>query len=471
MTDRPRHLTPVPDDDPPGPPNDLAAERALLGAMLLSRTAIDDALEHVTGPEFHRPAHEIIWDAVTTLHLAGEPADPVTVGDHLTTTGQLTRAGGRAYLHDLVAAVPTTSNAAYYADIIAELAARRRLITIGSQIQQLGYTQNGADVTQLWDAAAHHIETGARYLPTQPHQDVPGLGIDDFLAGDDPEYDWLIPGLLERQDRLIITAGEGKGKSTLCRQLGIQTAAGIHPFTGERITPIKTLILDLENSRRQSRRKLRPLRVQAGKELDGTRLVIECRTGGIDLTTADDRAWLRTLVNHHRPDLLITGPIYKMASGDTDKEKDSKPVALALDALRDEFDMAVILEAHTRKAESNDPRKRPKEPFGWSGWMRWPEFGLHLSDDGELTHWRGARDERSWPHALTRGGTWPWTPAMSLAARNWITVRQAIRAAGRKLTVREIEDATGISKSLVGRILQDHSGELATLYYELEMEA
>ena len=41
--------------------------------------------------------------------------------------------------------------------------------------------------------------------------------------------------------------------------------------------------------------------------------------------------------------------------------------------------------------------------------MRWPEFGIHISDAGQLTHWRGQRDQRAWPRTLIRGGRWPWT--------------------------------------------------------------
>lgn len=97
MTDTapPRHLAiaPPPDDDgPPAPPSDIAAERAVLGAMLTTRAAIDTVADLVTGPEFYRPAHELIYDAILHLHLSGEPADPITVADELTRTKDITRA-------------------------------------------------------------------------------------------------------------------------------------------------------------------------------------------------------------------------------------------------------------------------------------------------------------------------------------------------------------------------------------------
>lgn len=166
MTDRPRdrHLAPVPipDDDPDGghqqPPQDLAAERATLGGMLLSRHVIDDCLDTVTGPEFHRPAHELIFDAIAALHFSGDIADPVTVADHLTRTGNLTRAGGAAYLHELTAATPVAESASHYARIVAERAAQRRLVEAGTRIVQLGYAPTGGNITDLYQAATTELE-------------------------------------------------------------------------------------------------------------------------------------------------------------------------------------------------------------------------------------------------------------------------------------------------------------------------
>jgi hypothetical protein len=163
------------------------------------------------------------------------------------------------------------------------------------------------------------------------------------------------------------------------------------------MTPVTVLHIDVENTRRQSRRRYRPLRIQAGGKLEPERLRIELRTAGLDLTTETDRDWLLDTARHVRPDLLLIGPIYKLANGDPTEEKSAKPVAMALDAVRAEIDCAVILEAHAAKAPTGT-KKRPHEPYGWSGWLRWPEVGLWLDKDGSLSPWRGAREERSWPH-------------------------------------------------------------------------
>src|SRR3954464_4860322 len=81
------------------PPHNLDAEESLLGAMLLSRDAIVAATEVGLGAgEFYKPAHGHVFDAITTLYGAGEPADPVTVAEELRRAGLLDAIGGPAVL-------------------------------------------------------------------------------------------------------------------------------------------------------------------------------------------------------------------------------------------------------------------------------------------------------------------------------------------------------------------------------------
>lgn len=234
------------------------------------------------------------------------------------------------------------------------------------------------------------------------------LTLDEFLALPEPEYDWIIPGLFERMDRLILTGEEGHGKSTLLRQIAVTSSAGLHPFSLERIEPVCTLMVDLENSFRQVRREMAELRPFIDS---GSGLSIEIRPGGIDLTNKDDEKWLEAKIAVAQPALLVIGPLYKLHDGEPNEERPAKRVATILDRLRAEYGPAIIMEAHTPHAAQGSVR--PKRPYGASLWKRWPEFGLHIDKYGKLTHWRPGRDERDWPAGLERGGTWPWQPSKS----------------------------------------------------------
>jgi replicative DNA helicase len=138
------------------PPHDLAAEQCVLGGMLMSKDAISDVMEVISPQDHYRPAHQLVHEAILELYGRGEPADPVTVSDLLAKRGELARVGGGAYLHTLLASVPTAANAGYYARIVRERAILRRLVEAGTRIVQLGYTGDG-DADELVDRAEAEI--------------------------------------------------------------------------------------------------------------------------------------------------------------------------------------------------------------------------------------------------------------------------------------------------------------------------
>jgi replicative DNA helicase len=165
----------LPDTGGPGslvrtPPQDLAAEQSVLGGMLLSKDAIADVVEVLRGPDFYRPAHELVYEAILDLYGRGEPADAVTVAAELVKRGEMGRVGGAPYLHNLLQSVPTAANAGYYARIVRETAILRRLIEAGTKIVQLGYAGDG-DADDILDAAQAEVygvtdrRTSDDYLP------------------------------------------------------------------------------------------------------------------------------------------------------------------------------------------------------------------------------------------------------------------------------------------------------------------
>ena len=120
-------------------PHDLGAEESLLGAMLLSRDAIVEAVQICSSDDFYKPAHGHVFDAVTSLYAQGEPADPITVADELRRAGLVDAIGGPAVLISLQANCPAIGNAPRYARIVEEHALLRRLIGVASEIAELGY--------------------------------------------------------------------------------------------------------------------------------------------------------------------------------------------------------------------------------------------------------------------------------------------------------------------------------------------
>ena len=210
------------------PPQDMAAEQSVLGGMMLSKDAIADVVEIVRGPDFYRPAHEIIYDAVVDLYGRGEPADVVTISDHLTKRQELQRIGGPAYLHNLAQSVPTAANASFYAEIVRERAILRRLVEAGTKIVQLGHGADGeVDAivneaqSEIYNVAenrqsADYVSLGEVLVPTIDEIET-NASHDGGLTGIPTgfrELDELTHGFSGGQ-MIIVAARPAMGKSTL----------------------------------------------------------------------------------------------------------------------------------------------------------------------------------------------------------------------------------------------------------------
>lgn len=225
------------------PPQDLDAEMATLGGMLLSKEAVTDVIEVLRGPEFYKPAHEEIFDAIVEVYNRSEPADALIVGDELAKRGQLERVGGAPYLASLMAAVPTAANAAYYARIVREKALMRGLVQAGTRITQLGYSTDAGDIAELVTLAEAEVYSVAHtegekedYIAVGELLNEANLEIEAGQSRENGamtgvptgfvELDELTGGLHPGQ-MIIVAARPAMGKSTLavdfCRSASIHS--------------------------------------------------------------------------------------------------------------------------------------------------------------------------------------------------------------------------------------------------------
>jgi replicative DNA helicase len=221
------------------PPQDMAAEQSVLGAMLISKDAIADVTETIRGVDFYRPSHETIFDAVIDLYGRGEPVDMVTVAAELQRRGELQRIGGAPYLHTLSANVPIAANAGYYAEIVREKAILRRLVDAGTKIVQIGYAGEGQvdDIVDEAQAEVYKITDKRSSEDYAPLSDIMDGVLDEIEAISNREaglygvptgfadLDDLTNGLHAGQ-MIIVAARPAMGKSTLA--LDLCRAASIH---------------------------------------------------------------------------------------------------------------------------------------------------------------------------------------------------------------------------------------------------
>lgn len=240
-------MTAVEEQAVQGPPQNLAAEQSLLGAMLLSRDAITEVVEGLRIQDFYRPAHRTVYEAILELFNSGAPVDPVTVLDKLTKSGELMKVGGAPYLHTLFANVPTVGSAGYYAQIVTRLAVLRRLVEAGVRIQQLGYgaaeeSTEAEEIAQVVDLAHAALDQVSHSITSTGPVEVDTLltGVmEDLEAYADPSLTPPgMPILLAELGRIIARLDPGSmtvlagrpatGKSTLATNLAVLAAkAGV----------------------------------------------------------------------------------------------------------------------------------------------------------------------------------------------------------------------------------------------------
>lgn len=388
-------------------PDITVCERGLVGAVLLRPNLAGEAAGQVAVSDLSDPRTRTVYDAILSLWRRGVEPNQYTVTDELRATEQLLDLP-TGYLTTLQAEVPSP-NLDSYVRVILDAALRRRLALTGRTIATIAVDPT-IEAGDTLDQAKELL--GSIAVPLSIPSEM--VDVDMFCAGED-RFDWLIPNIIERGDRILVVAAEAAGKSFLLRQIAVCSAFGIHPFSSRFGNPVRVAMLDFENPPSLVRRKLRPILHKAKKMAplaDATMMSVVCKPGGIDVSKRIDAAWLAAQLTAVQPDLVVAGPLYKMFRADDKWEQGAHAVTTVLDDLRTRLGFALVLETH---APQQFGGQRHLRPIGSSLWLRWPEFVLTFAPTDKdphtvrLTVSKG-RDERPWPVWLKRGGEWPWTP-------------------------------------------------------------
>ena len=364
-------------------PHDDVAEQSVLGGMLLSKDAIADVVESLRASDFYKPAHETIYEAILSLYGHGGPTDAITVSDELKKRGELTRVGGAAYLHTLIASVPTAANAQYYAEIVKEHAIMRRLIEAGTKIAQLGYA-NETEVDTLVDQAQAEIyavtdgnakedyvsfsealEATMREIDANSNRPDGVYGVPtDFI-----ELDELTGGLHGGQ-MIVIAARPGVGKSTLA--LDIARSAAIHHhmatvfFSLEMSrTELAMRVLSAEGKISMGRLKKGDLDTEGWTNLATLQGRIDSAPLFIDdspnMTLMEIRAKCRRLKQRNDLKLVVLDYLQLMSSGKKveSRQQEVSEFSRSLKLLAKELDVPLIALSQLNRGSEQRTDKRP----------------------------------------------------------------------------------------------------------------
>ena len=219
------------------PPQNIDAEKSLLGAVLIDEETLADITEHVTLRDFYEKRHSMIYDAMMRLYEKRKPVDLLTLTDELKRKKELEEVGGSAYLTELTNYVPTSAHAESYAEIVAQKAVRRRLIKASGEISEMGFDEESTTQELLQQAEAELFAVSDQSLK-QDLVSIETILTDSFdrmeelhrnkgqLRGVRTGYrdlDNMTAGL-QRSDLIILAARPAMGKTTLVTNLAYNVA-------------------------------------------------------------------------------------------------------------------------------------------------------------------------------------------------------------------------------------------------------
>lgn len=219
------------------PPQNVDAEKSLLGAVLIDEETLADISEHVTVKDFYDKRHSAIFGAMMRLYEKHRPVDLLTLTEELKRKKEIELVGGSAYLTELTNYVPTAAHAEAYAELVAQKAVRRRLIKASGEISELGYDEDTTTQELLEKAEAELFSVSDQSLK-QDLASLESILTESFdrmeelhrnkgtLRGIRTGYrdlDNMTAGL-QRSDLIVLAARPAMGKTTLVTNLAYNVA-------------------------------------------------------------------------------------------------------------------------------------------------------------------------------------------------------------------------------------------------------
>ncbi len=366
------------------PPQDLDAEQSLLGAMMLSESAVDIATEIVRPNDFYRESHAVVFSAVQSLYGKNSPIDQITVSDELATLGKLDDVGGTPFIYSLADAIPAVANVRRYAEIVHDLAVIRRLIAAGMEIAQLGYERHGS-ASELVDRAESIVFDVAQDRSQDGLTPIKGLLVEEFArieklaeTGSDvtgvpsglKSLDRLLSGF-QPSNLLILAARPGMGKTSLA--LGFARYVGVE-------ANLPVAVFSLEMSRHEVTQRLmcaealvdsQNLRTGKMRQEDWGRLVAACDrlsrapiyiddTAGVNVMEIRSKA--RRLKSQEKGLSLIIVDYLQLMQGATASEsrvQEISHISRSLKLLARDLDTPVMALSQLSRAVESRQDKRP----------------------------------------------------------------------------------------------------------------
>jgi len=366
------------------PPQNISAEQAAIGSMLLQEDAILHVVELLKPEDFYRKSHEIIFRSIGRLFEKGNGVDLVTLAEELKRKDLLEKIGGVTYLTNLINSVPTAANIEYYVKTIEEKSILRNLINNATKIISMGYEEK-EDAKFLLDKAEHLMfevsqrNLGQAFVPIKEilqdsfekiedlyHRDEYITGIPSGFA----EFDDITTGF--QPSELIIIAGRpGMGKTAFCMNIAQNAAISKN-------TPVAIFSLEMSKSQLVQRMLCSEARVDAhnlrkGRLAESDWPTLSMAAGRLSsapifiddsagVTSLEIKAKARRLKAQHNLGLIIIDYMQLMqnSSRAENRQQEISEISRSLKSLARELNVPVIAASQLSRAVEQRNERRPR---------------------------------------------------------------------------------------------------------------
>ena len=362
------------------PPCDLAAERALLGAILYEGPAVlRQVAASLPDTAWFLERHRLIYRAALTLDAAGHPIDTVSLAASLRAQGVPDTPDLTLLWSELLAEAIVPAYALRYAAIIAEAAQRRDFLQLAARLMH-GAT-NGSTASDLtaWTSAVleQHATAQARQRPGEAPTELTAL-----LAYTFPLQPAIIGrGLLPQGGLLVLGGGPKIGKSLLLDNLCLQRAYG-RPWLDFPTDPGTTLVVQSEVRAEAVQSRFRSMLAHEEEPFPPGRLHVQTRRG-ILLDTPEGLAQISAWIVETGASLVRVDPLARHMQGDENSNTAMGAVVRAVDTLIERHGVSVILVHHPSKPSKDDPRKGGDRLRGGGSLFGAADTVMMLDRDGE----------------------------------------------------------------------------------------
>lgn len=368
------------------PPQAIDIEQAVLGAMLLEKNAVSDAIDILNVESFYDPKHQYIFNAIQTLFGQSSPIDLITVVEFLKKSGELEAAGGTVYISTLTNRIASTANIEFHARIISERHIKRELIKMCSTIIKDSFDDTkdvfeilGNAEGELFQIAENNFGKSVDNMHNVVRQAIEEIevaaqnksGISGVPTGF-VELDKLTSGW-QRSDMVVIAARPGMGKTafvlSMARNTAVEFDMGVAIFSLEMssVQLVKRLIASESRLKAEKLRKgdlaeheFQQLHSRIAK-LTTAPIFIDDTPG---LSIFDLRAKCRRLKMQHNIELVIIDYLQLMSVGDAkgsgNRVQDISTISRSIKEIAKEINVPIIaLSQLSRSVETRGGDKRP----------------------------------------------------------------------------------------------------------------